>query len=532
MNNTDTKQTNYNKYNNRNNNQNKYNNQTRYNNQNRYNYKNNITASIDEYKKSTESKLDDINKNLELLQKNMNTIINNINGTSIYKNNNIGDIFGSINDSNKINNNKLNLPIEPTDGKYISKLFDVLMGNTNKIPSLENIEEDELSDYDSEDEFEEIDTKIETLDDLIKLIDIMPQESNHQFKSSIFNSLNNKDSIFIPHTNVKINNQSNIPDIKISPRIVYDSSVHKNIKKNPTYSVINGKKYGVNFDILKKLKPVLIKLKNMIGLIEIKNKIVDMILYYIQHLESNKSMLHTIIEGSPGVGKTELGKILAEIYAGLGIIESSKIKLVRRTDLIGEHLGSTAQKTQKAIDDADGGVLFIDEAYALGSDDKKDIYAKECIDTLNYNLSENRKKFICIIAGYPDDLEKCFFSINKGLKRRFPFKYSINGYNYKELYEIFIKKLNDSKWNIDLKDINDDILLDFFKNNSNTFVHYGGDIENLIINCKFMHSKRIFGKHPKYRRNINNIDIVNGFDRFKESNKKDDSRDHYKDMFY
>src|SRR5438093_1618571 len=87
------------------------------------------------------------------------------------------------------------------------------------------------------------------------------------------------------------------------------------------------------------------------------------------------------------------------------IKKKNKFKLVKRTDLVGEYLGHTAHKTQRVIDDADGGVLFIDEAYSLGADDKRDSFSKECIDTLNQNLSENRSKFICIIAGYPDELE-------------------------------------------------------------------------------------------------------------------------------
>ncbi len=72
---------------------------------------------------------------------------------------------------------------------------------------------------------------------------------------------------------------------------------------------------------------------------------------------------------------------MAEIYASLGVIPSSKFKLVKRTDLIGEYVGQTGQKTQRVIDEADGGVLFIDEAYSLGSDEKRDTYSKECIKT-------------------------------------------------------------------------------------------------------------------------------------------------------
>src|SRR5206468_3477702 len=99
------------------------------------------------------------------------------------------------------------------------------------------------------------------------------------------------------------------------------------------------KKYSINLEILYKLIKPLTKLKSMIGLSSVKNAIVDMIMYYLQNFENkNNNMLHTVIEGPPGVGKTELGKILAEIYADLGITKSNKFRLVKRSDLVGEYL--------------------------------------------------------------------------------------------------------------------------------------------------------------------------------------------------
>ncbi len=224
-------------------------------------------------------------------------------------------------------------------------------------------------------------------------------------------------------------------------------------------------------------------------------------------------------EGPPGVGKTELGKIIGKIYAKLGIVKSDKFKIVKRTDLIGEYLGHTAQKTQRVIDAANGGILFIDEAYSLGNNEKKDSFAKECIDTINQNLSENKNKFICIIAGYADELDKCFFAYNSGLKRRFPFRYNIDGYAHDELRDIFLKKLKDTKWKLsgelDMKKITK-----FFKNNMSDFPFYGGDVDNLITDIKFMHSRRVVGKHPKYRRKITHSDIKCGFKRFLNNKKR------------
>ena len=281
-----------------------------------------------------------------------------------------------------------------------------------------------------------------------------------------------------------------------------------------------GKKYPINLETVKKLRKPLNKLNKLIGLSSVKDSILDMILYYLQNFETkNNNMLHTVIEGPPGVGKTELGRILAEIYAALGIIPSKKFKCVRRTDLIGEYLGHTAQKTQRAIDEADGGVLFIDEAYSLGNEDKRDSFSKECIDTLNQNLSEKKKKLIVIIAGYQDELEKSFFSYNPGLRRRFPFKFTIEGYSSDELRDIFLKKLKDSRWKVNEQEIDISFLTKFFDTNKDKFLHYGGDIENLIVSCKFMHSRRLVGKHPKYRKIITKADIEQGLNRFIKNKK-------------
>ena len=279
------------------------------------------------------------------------------------------------------------------------------------------------------------------------------------------------------------------------------------------------KEYCIDKLALIKLVSPLKKLKSMIGMEKIKKSIIEMIMYYLQKLDGGKELLHTVIEGPPGVGKTEVGKIIAEIYASLGITKNDKFKIARRSDLIGEYLGQTAVKTQKMIDNANGGVLFIDEAYSLGNQEKRDIYSKECIDTINLNLSEN-KHFICIIAGYPDELDSSFFSYNPGLRRRFPFTYKIDDYTHTELKDIFIKKVKDIEWDVD----DDEQLHRFFKDNKKNLPHFGGDIENLVTACKFSHSNRTFGKRRKGLNRFSQQDIIDGFGRLSEHKKKEDNR--------
>ena len=266
------------------------------------------------------------------------------------------------------------------------------------------------------------------------------------------------------------------------------------IKLGKTYD--KTKRYTFDMKKLNKMVPPLEDLNNMIGMNLVKKNIVDHILFFLQKLDTGlNNMLHTVIQGPPGTGKTELAKKLSKIYLAMGILKNDTFKIVKRGDLIGKYLGHTAIKTQKVIDSCAGGVMFIDEAYSLGSGDGRDIYSKECIDTLNQNLTENKNKFICIIAGYKNDLNDCFFSMNKGLDRRFSIRYTIEKYDGKELFEIFKKIVKDNEWKISEKATSK-----FFETNKDNFPFFGGDMETLFFNCKLVHGRRIFGKDIKLKK--------------------------------
>jgi hypothetical protein len=285
------------------------------------------------------------------------------------------------------------------------------------------------------------------------------------------------------------------------------------IKISEQYKTKDDEKYNIDLKTINNIEKSLRKLNAMIGMKKLKQTIADQIIYFLQDFEKkNTHMMHTVIEGSPGSGKTEIANIMAEMYSQMGFLKHNTVKKVKRSDLIGEYLGHTAKKTQRVIDDAQHGILLIDEAYSLGNAEKRDSFSKECIDTLNQNLSEEKNNFICIIAGYRDSLRDCFFAYNPGLERRFPFRYVMDEYSADDLFNIFKKQIGDCDWQINTRN---DELLNFFEKNRDAFEHNGGDLENLLQMSKISHSKRIFGKDEKLRKKITLEDVQNGFNIFK-----------------
>lgn len=311
----------------------------------------------------------------------------------------------------------------------------------------------------------------------------------------------------------------------------------------------NDKKYNINLEKLYKLIPVLTKLKNVIGMDNVKKTIVNQIIYFIQGFQDkNSDMLHTVIQGPPGVGKTMLGEIIGQIYHTLDIIEKVEQKpkrrccddeeeydlninkdfkfiIAKRSDLIGKYLGHTAAKTQEVINKSLGGVLFIDEAYSLGNPEGRDSFSKECIDTLNQNLTEKKNQLLVIIAGYKDALDRCFFSYNEGLRRRFPFVYTIEKYKPSEMTNILIKMINNlgSEWQIN---VDNKIIDTFFEKNIKLFPNSAGDIETLVFNIKIEHSKRVFcyPSDSDVRKNISKEDLYNAFEIYKNNKEKKDEQ--------
>ncbi len=305
--------------------------------------------------------------------------------------------------------------------------------------------------------------------------------------------------------------------------------------------------YNINMHSLHKIKESLEDLNSMIGMQNLKENIVDQILFYIQNLHkapdpdpnpnSNKKHLvtndfmHTVIYGPPGTGKTEIAKIIGSIFSKLGILSKGTFKKVTRSDLVAGYLGQTALKTRDVIKESLGGVLFIDEAYSLGSQEKRDSFSKECIDTLCEALSDHKDNLMVIIAGYETDLNECFFKSNQGLESRFTWRLKIDDYNALELHNIFIKKITDSGWLIDNTSLN--VNVKWFEKNKALFKYYGRDIETLFAKTKIAHSRRVFCLDENVKRKLTIADIDKGLEIYlKNGIKKDEDQYIKKSLSY
>jgi SpoVK/Ycf46/Vps4 family AAA+-type ATPase len=344
------------------------------------------------------------------------------------------------------------------------------------------------------------------------------KKERNRINRLIFQRSSKKDPYIDSGVKVKVNDKDIMP-IKIRETINIEAeinSIDDIIQLTEKYKLDPEIRYNINMKALHNIKEPLQELNNMIGMTELKNNIVDQILYFVQELHKNKSdsgvtgdFMHTVIYGPPGTGKTEIAKMMGKIYSKIGILNKGTFKKVTRSDLIAGYLGQTAIKTRDVIKEALGGVLFIDEAYALGNTDKKDIFSKECIDTLCEGLSDNKENLMVIIAGYETELNDCFFNYNQGLDSRFTWRFKTDNYSSEDLYKIFVKKVKDIGWELHEES---KITPDFFKKNNDYFKFFGRDIETVLAKTKIAHSKRVFCKADSEKKKITLKDLEKGFE--------------------
>jgi len=257
---------------------------------------------------------------------------------------------------------------------------------------------------------------------------------------------------------------------------------YENVEGSENMQLFKGDKtlsIDPDLEVEQSYEEVLEKFSSLIGLESIKKQINDHS-NYIKYLQLRKRRglqeedeinIHSVFTGNPGTGKTTVAKMMGAIYKHMGLLSKGHVHEVDRSDIVGEYIGQTAPKVKKAITRARGGVLFIDEAYALArtNDDSKD-FGREAIEILVKEMSTQKGDLAIIVAGYPKEMDH-FINSNPGLKSRFKHNFEFPDYMPQELIQIaaYAAKQYGVFFSKASKDKLDELIIDAFRNRGKNF---------------------------------------------------------------
>jgi len=237
----------------------------------------------------------------------------------------------------------------------------------------------------------------------------------------------------------------------------------------------------------------------LVGLDNIKQSVKSLInLVKIRKLREENELpnpplsLHMVFAGNPGTGKTTVARILSELYKAIGVLSKGQLVEVDRSGLVAGFVGQTAIKTSEAVTSALGGILFIDEAYALAPDTGAgNDFGRESIETLLKLMEDHRDDLIVIVAGYSDPMER-FINSNPGLESRFNRYFFFEDYNSEELYEIFDLMCVKSEYILteDAKEFAHEHFKMIYENRDENFGN-ARHVRNFFENIVTVHSDRV-----------------------------------------
>lgn len=295
--------------------------------------------------------------------------------------------------------------------------------------------------------------------------------------------------------------------LKILDKVADEKEVIASSKEEtPVQTESSDKKESTEIDSKavegEEIEAVLDELNGLVGLAGVKQEVITSInLLRINNMRKAKGLPelqtsnHMVFTGNPGTGKTTVARIMAKIYKCLGVVSKGQLVETDRAGLVAGYVGQTALKTAAVIKKAKGGVLFIDEAYSLSSEDGSNDYGKEAIDTLVKGMEDYRDDLVVIVAGYVNEMRK-FINMNPGLRSRFNKYIHFENYSADEMLEILKRLCEKSKF-IMTKE-SEDMALEFFqKNQSDPTFGNGRGVRNFFDKIVMSQATRIISiKNP------------------------------------